>query len=189
MSGSERTSGGTDGILGSPPGPRIELNFQAVLESICESYLVVGPDLVIIYASDAYLRETRSAADRITGRTIAEAFGSDSGHKGPTSAADLEASLDRARRSKTPDVMPIQSFPGPVPPPLAGGIEARYRSPVSVPVMARGGELAYLVHRLEDVTEYVRINQVLVAELERRTRPAADAAGVITASGCPRCHE
>ncbi len=171
MSGIERTGEGADGTSGSPPDRQADLDFQAMLDSICDLYLVVGPDLEIIYASDAYLREAGAAATQIIGSTIAEAFGSAAGDVGPTSAAGLQASLEWARRTKAADRMPIRSSPGPVPPALGGGIEVRYWSPVSVPVL-RGGELAYIVHRLEDVTEYVRINRAQVAELEQRMRPA-----------------
>jgi signal transduction histidine kinase len=41
-----------------------------------------------------------------------------------------------------------------------GGFEERYWSPVNSPVLGPDGEIAYIVHRVEDVTEFVRLTQV-----------------------------
>src|SRR6202040_2773970 len=49
-----------------------------------------------------------------------------------------------------------------------GGFEERYWSPVNSPVFGPGGALTYIIHRVEDVTEFVRLTQ-LGSERERLT--------------------
>jgi signal transduction histidine kinase len=41
-----------------------------------------------------------------------------------------------------------------------GGFEERYWSPVNSPVFGSDGEIVYIIHRVEDVTEFVRLKQL-----------------------------
>src|SRR4029077_14511329 len=50
-----------------------------------------------------------------------------------------------------------------------GGFEERYWSPVNSPVFAPDGAIAYIIHRVEDVTEFVRLKQADRLQ-RRRTR-------------------
>ena len=45
-----------------------------------------------------------------------------------------------------------------------GGFEVRFWSPVNSPVLAPDGELAYIIHSVEDVTEVVRLEQLGTAQ-------------------------
>jgi signal transduction histidine kinase/DNA-binding response OmpR family regulator len=55
-----------------------------------------------------------------------------------------------------------------------GGFEERWWSPVNSPVFGSRGDLAYIIHRVEDVTDFIRIRQAgieqqkLAAELQNR---------------------
>jgi PAS domain S-box-containing protein len=40
-----------------------------------------------------------------------------------------------------------------------GGFEERYWSPINSPVLGAKGEVAYIIHRVEDVTQFVRLKQ------------------------------
>jgi len=40
-----------------------------------------------------------------------------------------------------------------------GGFEERYWSPVNSPVLGADGKIAYIIHRVEDVTEFIRLKQ------------------------------
>jgi signal transduction histidine kinase len=57
-----------------------------------------------------------------------------------------------------------------------GGFEERYWSPRNTPVLGRDGHLAYIIHRVEDVTEFMRLKQQgierdkLTEELRDRTK-------------------
>jgi signal transduction histidine kinase len=48
-----------------------------------------------------------------------------------------------------------------------GGFEERYWSPVNSPVCAPDGSLLYILHRVEDVTEFVRVSRLGEAQRER----------------------
>src|SRR5205085_2524373 len=73
------------------------------------------------------------------------------------------------------DSMAVQKYDIQRPAADGGGFEERYWSPVNSPILDQRGRVAYIVHRVEDVTEFVRLNdlgtqqQRLREELTSRT--------------------
>jgi signal transduction histidine kinase len=57
------------------------------------------------------------------------------------------------------DVMPVQRYPVRRPPEEGGGFEERFWSPINSPVFGDNGELTFIIHRVEDVTSFVRAKQ------------------------------
>lgn len=82
--------------------------------------------------------------------------------------------------------MPIQKYDIRRPESEGGGFEERYWSPVNSPVFDEAGELIYIIHRVEDVTGFVRLkaareedqralSETFESEIYLRTKQAADA--------------
>jgi len=59
--------------------------------------------------------------------------------------------------------MALQRYDVPRPASLGGGFEERYWSPLDTPVLDAEGRVAYLIHRVEDVTESVKTEARLKA--------------------------
>jgi anti-sigma regulatory factor (Ser/Thr protein kinase) len=72
---------------------------------------------------------------------------------------NFRASLERVLRHRVPDAMAVQKYDIRRPAIEGGGFEERYWSPVNSPVLGPDGEVAYIIHRVEDVTEFVRLQQ------------------------------
>jgi signal transduction histidine kinase len=72
---------------------------------------------------------------------------------------NLSASLDRVRRERVPDTMAVQKYDIQRPEEEGGGFEERHWSPKNTPVLGESGELAYIIHRVEDVTEFIRLTE------------------------------
>jgi hypothetical protein len=53
--------------------------------------------------------------------------------------------------------MPVQRYDIRRPQPEGGGFEERFWSPVNSPVLGPGGAVSFVIHRVEDVTEFVRL--------------------------------
>jgi len=139
-----------------------ELDFRMLFESVPGSYLVLNVDRVIVAVSDAFLRETGSSRADIVSRGIFDIFpggSADSGEAIVTEAADLHASLDRVCRDRVPDTMAVHKHEVSLPDADGGGTEIRYRSRVNSPVFDPHGELAYIIHKVDDITSYVRLKQ------------------------------
>jgi PAS domain S-box-containing protein len=130
---------------------------RAVLESLFESlpalFLILTPDLKIVSASDAYLKATMTRRDDLIGRGIFEIFPDNPADLGATGVSKLRTSFDRALETLSPDTMAIQKYDIRRP---DGTFEERYWSPINSPVLGTDGRIMYLIHRVEDVTEFVR---------------------------------
>ena len=131
------------------------LDFKSLFEAAPGSYLVLDPDLVIVAASDAYLETTGTVREEILGRKLFEVFPGDPAEEGLPGDGAMRASLERVLRDRVADAMEVQRQDVQVP----GAVEVRYRSPVNLPVIGPDQELAYIIHRLEDVTQFVRLNE------------------------------
>jgi signal transduction histidine kinase len=146
-------------------------DFRILFESAPGLYLVLSPELTIVAASDAYLRATMTQREQILGRGIFDVFPDNPDDPAATGVRNLRASLERVLKNRAPDAMAVQKYDIRTP---QGGFEERFWSPVNSPVFGPDGRLAYIVHRVEDVTEFIRLKQAgaeehrLAQELQTR---------------------
>ncbi|MBI2922667.1 MAG: PAS domain-containing protein [Planctomycetes bacterium] len=134
-------------------------DFRALFESAPGLYLVLTPDLRIAAVSDAYLRATMTRRETILGRGIFDVFPDNPDDPAATGVSNLRASLERVHRFRKPDAMAVQKYDIRRPEAEGGVFEERYWSPMNSPVLGPGGGLAWIIHRVEDVTEFVRLKQ------------------------------
>ncbi len=155
------------------------LDFRAVFEGAPGLFLVLGvtPDFPILGASEAYLEATYTTREQAIGRSLFEVFPDNPEDPHATGTANLRASLERVRASRAPDAMPVQKYD--IPRVGQDGFEERFWSPLNKPVLSQDGELRYIIHRVEDVTEIVRAQRTgdlfkaRSAALEQRTEAMA----------------
>lgn len=167
-------------VRGSTPPP---VDYRVLFESAPGLYLVLSPSLVIVAVSDAYLRATMTKRDQIVGRGLFEVFPDNPDDPATSGTRNLKASLDRVIRDRVPDAMPVQKYDIRRPEGEGGGFEERFWSPVNSPVLGPNGELLHIIHRVEDVTDFVRLKaggdggsvNPAEAEVVRRAREAAEA--------------
>jgi signal transduction histidine kinase len=136
-----------------------EPDFRALFEAAPGLYLVLDPELRIVAASEAYLRATMTRREEIMGRGIFEVFPDNPDDPEATGVSNLSASLDRVRQRRVPDTMAVQKYDIKRPAEEGGGFEERFWSPKNTPMLDETGELAYIIHRVEDVTEFVRLSE------------------------------
>jgi signal transduction histidine kinase/ActR/RegA family two-component response regulator len=134
-------------------------DFKSLFESAPGSFLVLDPDLIIVAVSDAYLRATMTRREEIVGRGLFEVFPDNPDDPEATGEGNLRASLDRVSRDRVPDTMAVQQYDIRRPEAEGGGFEVRHWSPLNSPVLGPDGELAYIIHRVTDVTEFVQLKQ------------------------------
>ena len=147
-----------------------QLHFRSLFESAPGCYLVLDPELVIVAVSDAYLRATMTRREEILGRGLFEVFPDNPDDPQATGVGNLRASLDRVRRDRVADTMAVQQYDIRRPESEGGGFEVRYWSPLNTPVLAADGQLAFIIHRVEDVTEFVRLQEVGTEQRQRNER-------------------
>lgn len=156
-----------------------DIAFQSIFESGPGLYLVLDPKFNIVAVSDNYLKATLTKRNEIVGRNIFDVFPDNPGDPNATGVRNLKTSLQTVIETKEPHTMAIQKYdirlPG-----VDGIFEERYWSPVNCPVLADDETLLYIIHRAEDVTDFVllkqndsdnlKLNEELQLQIERMER-------------------
>ncbi len=135
-------------------------DFRLLFESAPGLHLVLNPKLEIVAVSDAYLNATMTTRQEILGRGIFDAFPDNPNDPAATGVRNLKASLLRVLRDRVPDTMRVQKYDVRRPQEEGGGFEERYWSPVNSPVLGSDHGVQYIIHRVEDVTEFVRLQRL-----------------------------
>ena len=149
-------------MSGAPP------NFARLFAASPEILLVLLPDsprFTMVAATEARFEATHTTRDTI-GRGLFEVFPDNPDDRGATGTSNLRSSLERVLTTRAPDTMAVQKYDirGP-----DGHFQAKYWSPRNIPVLGEAGEVLYILHRVEDVTDLVRASE-MGEELRGRTR-------------------
>jgi signal transduction histidine kinase/ActR/RegA family two-component response regulator len=151
-----------------------DIDFRALFEAAPGLFLVLDPELRIVAVSDAYLDATMIRRDDVLGRGIFEVFPDNPDDPAATGVGNLRESLERVRKTAKTDTMAVQKYDIRRPESEGGGFEVRYWSPVNSPVLDDLRRVRYIVHRVEDVTEFVRLRErgdeqeAMTAEMRER---------------------
>ena len=146
---------------------QIHLQFRSLFESLPGLYVVLTPDFKIVAVSDAYLEATLTKREEIMGRVIFDVFPDDPNNPEATGVANLRASLERVLKNGVLDTMPIQRYDIRRP---DGNFEERFWSPVSMPAFGSDREIEYIIHRVEDVTDFMLRRTANPENADLRTR-------------------
>jgi len=154
------------------PAVSSEPDFKLLFESAPGLYLVLSPELRIIAVSDAYLRATMTRRDAILGRDLFDVFPDNPDDRGATGTRNLRTSLQRVLADKVADAMAVQKYD--IRKPESQAFEERYWSPVNVPLLDALGNVVCIIHRVEDVTDFVRLKQIRYDEAQRSSMLRGD---------------
>ncbi|MDC0739723.1 PAS domain-containing sensor histidine kinase [Polyangium mundeleinium] len=155
--GAEGRDGKASGQTASRTG---EPDFRALFESAPECYLVVDPSFTLVAASDAFLRTRLVSREAILGRNLFDVFPDNPDDPNATGSRNLRASLERVFATGTPDTMAVQKYDIRRPASEGGGFTERYYSPTNTPVFDEKGNVTHVVHRGEDVTEFMLLKKL-----------------------------
>ncbi|MBB2899214.1 hypothetical protein FHR75_000002 [Kineococcus radiotolerans] len=128
------------------------VDFGAVFDAVLTPYLVLDTDLTIVAVDTAYLHATTRSRGDLLGRFVFDAFPDNPDDPGAWATTSLSASLHRVLETARPDTMPLQKYDVPA---AGGGFLRRWWSPVNAPVLDETGQVLLILHRVEDVTDYV----------------------------------
>jgi PAS domain S-box-containing protein len=134
-------------------GEALHRQFRALFESLPGRYLVLNPNLGIVAVSDAYLEATMTTREKIVDRPLFEVFPDNPDDPHADGVSNLRASLNKVIQTGAPDSMPIQRYDIQR---ADGTFEERYWSPVNSPILGTDSSLEYIIHRVEDVTDFVK---------------------------------
>jgi signal transduction histidine kinase len=131
-------------------------DFRALFELAPGLHLVVlPPRFTIVAVSHAYARAAMTTREALLGQSLLEVFPDDPDNPQANGVRHLRASLVRAINSGLPDAMAVQKYSVRRPDLDARDIEAHWWRPLNTPVPDEAGQVRYLIHRVEDVTEFM----------------------------------
>ncbi|MEU9620789.1 MULTISPECIES: SpoIIE family protein phosphatase [unclassified Streptomyces] len=131
-----------------------QIDYKGVFTATPSPYLVLDPGLVIVDVNEAYLRATGTGRQDLVGRYLFDAFPDNPATPDAHGVRNLHASLRRVLGSKEPDTMAVLRYDIPVAD-RSGEFEERWWSPINTPVLGPDGQVAWIIHRVEDVTSFV----------------------------------
>ena len=148
-------AGAADPATGAVRG----LEFRLLFEESPDVLLVLLPDApryTMVAATAARWRATHTTPETL-GRGLFEVFPDNPDDPAASGTSNLRASLDRVLKTRRPDTMPVQKYDirGP-----DGTFEVRHWSPKNLPILSPSGEVLYILHRVEDVTDLVRASEL-----------------------------
>lgn len=130
------------------------IDFRSLFESAPGLYLILLPDLKIVAVNDAYLNATMTKRQEIIGRDLFDVFPDNPNDPMADGVSNLRASLNSVLKNKAAHTMAVQKYDIRR---QDGTFEVRYWSPLNKPVLDSKNEVKYIIHRVEDVTEFIRL--------------------------------
>jgi signal transduction histidine kinase len=136
-----------------------ELDFRLLFEASPDILLVLRPDsprYTMVAATEARLQATHTTREGTLGRGLFEVFPDNPDDPAATGLVNLRRSLERVLATRAPDTMAVQKYDirGP-----DGSFQVKYWSPKNLPIFGSNGELCYILHRVEDVTDLVQASE------------------------------
>lgn len=124
------------------------------LETVPVSIAILSPQLLILTASDQYLRETETIRENIVGRNVFDVFPDNPNTPEAKGVFNLNASLQSVLSNKQPHKMELQHYDVPHPV-VAGKFITRYWEPLNAPVFDDAHNIQYIIHMVTNVTDKV----------------------------------
>ncbi|HEY5338934.1 MAG TPA: HWE histidine kinase domain-containing protein [Rhizomicrobium sp.] len=156
----------------------ISTGYEAVFDAIPLPSLLLNRDLNIIGVNAAYLVATMRKRDGMIGLPLFEAFPDNPNDLAADGVSNLRTSLMEVLRTREPQKMAVQKYD--IQKSGSHEFEVRYWDPVNVPVLDAQGEIACIIHTVQDVTQNNRASQaqayaedqraLLIRELEHRIK-------------------
>ena len=146
------------------------LNFKHLFEISPTPYLILKadpPKFTIAAVNDCYLAATLTQRSEILGRGIFEVFPDNPDDATATGVSDLRASLEFVIQRKEAHIMSIQKYDIPLREEGKSGYKKKYWSPVNTPLFDEEGTVQYIIHRVEDVSEFMLFREYSSEEAEK----------------------
>ncbi|WP_405726496.1 ATP-binding protein [Streptomyces sp. NBC_00028] len=132
-------------------------DFRRLFDAALSPLLILTPDFTIVEVNRAYLTATRTER-AIVGQRIFEVFPDNPDDPSADGVANLRRSLETVVATGRTDTMALQRYD--IPTGEEGGFDEKYWSPVNTPVLDADGRVTHVIHRVEDVTEFVHVRRV-----------------------------
>ncbi|MGW5351591.1 PP2C family protein-serine/threonine phosphatase [Streptomyces sp. NPDC004031] len=147
-------TGATDGTGHQPTAPRA-LDYAALFAAVPAACVVLDRDLTIVALNDAYAEVTSRTAAELTGLNFFDAYPPDPGEPTSHGAEAQRHGLELALRTGRPNMLLLHRFAIPHPG-RPGAFDPRWWNVTNRPLVGPEGQVELIIHRIDDVTSFVR---------------------------------
>jgi len=152
--------------------------FKQIFRSSPHPYLIVHADglYTISDVNECYLKATGITREEVIRKPLFEVFPDNPNDDSVSGVSDLHISLDRVCRCGETDIMGVQKYDIPLRD-GSGKFTVKYWSPVNTPIFDENGTIKYIIHSVEDVTQFILLQQenrdvqCISIPQERRSEP------------------
>jgi PAS domain-containing protein len=140
----------------STPAQDSTVDYQVIFESMPGSFIILQPNAPhypILAISDELLEITARGRQNVVGKSVFEVYPESPEAITATGPSNLRISLQNAVQFKVLDQMPVMRYDIPN---ADGEFEERYWSASSKPVLNTEGEVMYIIHATNDVTNQIK---------------------------------
>jgi PAS domain S-box-containing protein len=131
-----------------------QIDYRKVFLSAPSLFLILSTDFTILDLNDSYERASMKKKEEMIGRNLFEVFPDNPDDKSADGVSNLSKSLYSVLKDKKAHTMAVQRYDVQRP---DGTFEERYWSPINIPIFNSKNEIDYIVHRVEDVTEFITL--------------------------------
>ena len=141
---------------------KVDIKYNQIFNHLPGKYLILTPDLTIAAASDHYLAATFTKRSDIINKYIFDIFPDNPATPEVRATEQLHESLRKVLNTGKTHVMDIQHYDIPGRTTNGARFETRYWSLSNTPVLDESGDVEYIIHSVEDITEEVLSKQEIV---------------------------
>jgi PAS domain S-box-containing protein len=134
---------------------RLKIDFRSLFDVSPTPFLVVAPpEWLVVAVNDARLAVTGGTREEQVGQRLFDLFPDDPTDPEASGVKNLTASFERVTATCKADMMPVQRYDLQD---ASGRFTERWWSPLNTPVLDGKGNVILIMHRVEEVTELVRL--------------------------------
>ncbi len=145
--------------MSQPRKDPLSLDLEAFFQSAPNLVVLLKPDFTIVTVSEVLLTSTKVRREDIIGKELFRVFPDNPHDPTADGETNLRASLERVLKTRRPERMALQRYDVRRPDDEGGEFAERYWNPMNYPVLDAAGQVTYIVHQSEEVTELVRLRR------------------------------
>ncbi|MBC5992732.1 PAS domain-containing protein [Pontibacter cellulosilyticus] len=140
-------------------GNKTTSDLTLVFRALPGFYMLLSPDFTIIDATEVYVKSINFKIEEIIGKNFFDTFPAEANEFNKTTKIEVYNSLVYVIVHKEAHTLSHIRFDIPQPAALGGGLEERFWKTINTPILNDEGELLYILHQPEDITDIVRLEQ------------------------------
>ena len=143
------------------------IDYEKLFVELPGLYLILSTDLTILDVSEKLTKAAGIKRSDMIGKNLFVVFPENPEDVIADGQSNLKYSLNYVLTHKTPHTMAVQRYDVKN---QDGVFEERYWCPINKPVLDEYGEVLYIIHRVEEVTDFVQLSEVSEKNVQQKNK-------------------